>query len=113
MKEGGKSTILLASPFVSVITILIFQVGSPASYASGCALYLMRRPGIVKAAYFLSPVAVQQSISRPSRIAETSSSCTKCSVSLQIGMIFLIMVHLVSRLIGSCQWGPVAICLGG
>jgi len=57
---------LLANPFVGVITtpIGLFQVGNPAGYASRCALYSTRiSPGIVKAADFPSPVAVQHSMS--------------------------------------------------
>jgi len=91
----------------------LFRVGSPAGYASRCALYSVRtRPGIAKAADFPLPVAVQQSISWPSRIEETSLSCTRCSPSLHVGIIVLTMVRMVSRLIGSCQWAPVAICEG-
>ena len=54
-EKGRKCTILLASPFVGMITTLmgLFQVGSPVGYASGCALYSRRtRPGTAKAADF-------------------------------------------------------------
>ena len=59
--------ILLASPFAGVIMTLmgLFQVGSQAGYVSVCALYLRTRPGIVKAADFPLPVAVQQRIFQP------------------------------------------------
>ena len=106
---------LLASLFVGVITtpMGLFRVGSSAGYASGCALYSRRtRPGTENAADFRSPVTVQQRISRPSRIAETSSSCTRCRPSIHVGIIFFTMVCIVSRRIGSCQRAPVAIFVG-
>ena len=52
---------------------------------------------------FPSPVAVQQSMSLPSRIVETSSSCTGCGPSFHVGISVVTMVHIVSRPIGSCQ----------
>ena len=90
----------------------LFQVGSPAGYPSGCALYLRTRPGIVKAADFPSPVAVQQRIIRPSRTAETSSSRPRCRPSIDVGIMFFTMFCTVSRPRGSCQRAPVAIFVG-
>ena len=91
----------------------LFRVGSPVGYASGCALYLRRTmPGTAKAANFPSPVAVQQRIFRLWRIAEMTSSCTRCRLSAHVGMIFFTMVCTVSRLIGSCHRAPVAIFVG-
>ena len=68
---------LLANPFVGVTTtpIGLEWVGRLAGYDSGCWLYsISTRQGIEKAADFPSPVAVQQRMSCPSRIAETSLS---------------------------------------
>ena len=91
----------------------LFQVESPVGYAFGCALHLRTRPGIVKAADFLSPVAVQQRIFQPSRTAETSSSFTGCRPSVhEVGITFFTMICIVSRPIGSCQQAPVAIFVG-
>ena len=107
--------ILVASPFVGVIMTLmgLFQVGSPAGYASRCALYLRRtRPGIVKAADFLLPVAVQQKICQQLRTAEMNLSCTGCRPSIHVGIMFFVMVCTVSRPRGSCQQAPVAIFVG-
>jgi len=60
-----QNTLEIFSPqYVDMLAVPIglFQVGSPAGYASRCALYLMRmRPGMAKAADFPSPVAVQKS----------------------------------------------------
>jgi len=63
------------------------------------------RQGIEKAADFPSPVAVQQRMSCPSRIAEMSSSRTILSLFIYSGIIFLTMVLMVSIPTGSCQWG--------
>ena len=106
--------ISVASPFVGVITTSmgLFWVGSPVGYASGCALYLRTRPGIVKAADFPSSVAVQQRVFRPSRTSEMSSSCTGCRLSIHVGIMFFTMVCIISRLRGSCQRAPVAIFKG-
>ena len=115
LEKGRKHTILVASPFVGVITtpMGVFRVGSPAGHASRCALYLRRtRPGIAKAADFPSPVAVQQTIFRPLRTAETSWSCTGCRPSVHVGIMFSAMVRTVSRPRGSCQWAPVTIFVG-
>ena len=61
---------------------------------------------------FPLPVAVQQSMSCPSRIVEISSSCTGCSPFVHIGMSVFTMVLIVSRPIGSCQRALEAIFKG-
>ena len=99
----------VASPFIGVITMPIglAWVGRPQGYAWVFLLYSRRtRQGIAKAADFPSPVAVQQSISLPSRIPETSSSWFGCNPFVQAGTIFFMMSVFVSRLPGSCQRGP-------
>jgi len=111
-KITDKHTMLSASPFVGVITTLIgcFRVGSPATYTSGCLLYSKStRIDTKNAADFLSPVTVQQRTLFPSRMAATSSSWTTCSLFIQFGMSFLMMVLITSRPSGSCQWGCQAI----
>ena len=82
---------LLANPFVSVTTtpIGLEQVSRLAGYDSGCWLYpKSMRQGIEKAADFPSPVAVQQRVSCPSRIAEISLSWTICSPFVHRGISF-------------------------
>jgi hypothetical protein len=105
-------TILFASPFVGVITIPIgfARVGRPRGYASGLLLYSRRtRQGIAKAADFPSAVAVQQRISLPSRIPETSSSWTAYRPFVHVGTTFFTIALIVSRPMRSCQRCPEAI----
>src|SRR5271168_2133664 len=98
MKEH---TVLFARPFVGVIKTPIgfARVGRPQGYASGFLLYSRRtRQGIAKAADFPPPVAVQQSISLPSRMPETSSSWTACRTFVHVGTTFFTITVIVSRL---------------
>ena len=108
----GKHTVLSANPFIGVIMTPtgLVQVGRPAGYISGYLLYSKStRVGTENAANFPSPVAVQQSISSPSRIAEMRSSWTTHSPLVHLGMSFLTIVLIVTRPRGSCQHDPQAI----
>lgn len=100
------------SPFLSqsATPTGLVVVGRPAGYTSGCLLYSWStREGTKNAADFPSPVAVQQRMSCPSRIAEMSSSWTACSPFVHFCMSFFTIVLIVVRPTGSCQWVPQAI----